>query len=98
MRLLDAFHNFKAEIYARAEQQADNYTPEELSGDEDDNPDEGENLAEKNRGFQLDGDINLSSLFLDNVLSDEQRSQVELVSLMRDPLRVNIRTVRQSWV
>ena len=67
-----AFYDIEAEIYTKAKQQADDFTPEDSSEDEDDDRDEGGNPADKDGAFELDDDIDLSSPFLCDMLSDER--------------------------
>ena len=71
-----AFYDIEAEIHAKAKQGVDDYAPEDSSESEDEDQDEDGNPATRDREFELDEDINLSSPFLRNMLSDEQPAPV----------------------
>ena len=68
-----AFHDIEAEIYVKAKQQASDGVAYSSSG-LDDNDDDGDDRcpAVKDGDFELDDDIDLTSIFLRNMVSDEQ--------------------------
>ena len=75
-----AFCNIESEIYEKAKQQVVDLTVNDSSDDEDDeqsgddNQGEGGSTADEDPVFELDGDINLESLFLQSMLLDMETS------------------------
>ena len=67
-----AFYDIEAEIYARARQRINDQVSEDSSDDSDNGDDEDRSPAGKDGEFELDGDIDLASPFLRNILSDER--------------------------
>ena len=67
-----AFYNVEAEIYAKAKQQAKHVANDLNEDNNDDNEDISEDRGpgEKNRYFELDEGIDLTSPFLRNMVSD----------------------------
>ena len=66
-----AFYDVEAEIYARAKQQAED-TANDPGEDEDEDDDSNEDRGpiDKDGDFELDDDIDLSSPFLHNMVSE----------------------------
>ena len=69
-----AFCNIKGEIYEKARQQVADLMGNDSSEDEDDNQDEARSPVGKSPVFDLDGDVDLESPFLQGMLSDAQVS------------------------
>jgi len=70
-----AFYDIEAEIYAKARRRINDHMPGD-SSEEDDNDDDDDDddrsPTRKDREFELDGDIDLTSPLLRDILSDER--------------------------
>ena len=100
-----AFHDIEAEIYVKAKHQAGDsvaYSSSRLDDDNDDSDDGDDRCpAVKGRDFELDDGIDLTSIFLRNMVSDERPAPdpmgLATPSIVATHLGMNRNATAEEW-